>query len=439
MKRCSIRIALLFACAACAFASGCKSSTAAPSPGATPLPCDVGDVVAARCQGCHAAQPKFGAPMPLVSWEDVHAPAKSDPAREVRELIAQRVHDPVRSMPPGAPLPASELAMLDAWLDAGAVAGSSSACEGGADGGTGEPVGPDALTCTVTDTFVAHASGDVEAPYGLAPSPSNQILCFVFKAPWMETTQATGFAPIIDDSRVLHHWILFGLSSTPPVPVGEVFDCERRMPAGVSFIAGWAPGGTNRELPADVGAELPSGPSAYLLLQVHYWNVPGYADVADRSGVAVCATQDLRPNTAGVSTLGSLDIAIPAHTMGHTVTGTCTPALDAPVHLVAAGPHMHTHGRTIKTEVLRGGSESAIEMLVDVQHWDFNAQALYPSSMLIQPGDMLRTTCVYDNDSDQMIWFGEATEDEMCFDFLLAYPAGALVTGGSSSFRTCID
>ena len=46
--------------------------------------------------------------------------------------------------------------------------------------------------------------------------------------------------------------------------------------------------------------------------------------------------------------------------------------------------------------------------------------------MTFNPGDSVRTTCTYDNPGSIPVTFGENTENEMCFDFVLAYPIDAL-------------
>jgi len=308
-------------------------------------------------------------------------------------------------------------------------------------------VGPEYLPCTPSATFVAHASGHPDEPYLLPPGAGvggNTTMCFAFASPFGEVTQGTAFAPIIDDPRVLHHWIIFASDALPTgVSPGDAFECSATggLSSGVQFLTGWAPGGTNQLLPADMGRELPHAGS-FVILQVHYWNVAGYADVADRSGVALCTTDVPRPHEIGTSTLGSLNISIQPRTVGHQVVGTCTPDLTAPVTIVGSGPHMHTHGISFRSEVLRGGDPTHVEMLVDLPRWDFNQQTGYAppgGPMTIMPGDVIRTTCTYDNGTDDAIYFGERTEDEMCFNFVSAYPTGALATAVGRNRRLCID
>lgn len=418
-------------------ASACSTPAAS---GPTPLPPDVQAIIDARCGSCHAATPQGGAPMGIVTWEAMHASAVTRPDLEVYELVSVRIHDEVHPMPASGILPASELLALDAWIAAGAPPG---------DGSYVPPppveVGPEYLPCEPTAEFRAHAPGSTDQPFHLAPGAGvsgNSTMCFAFASPFGDTTQGTAFAPIIDDARVLHHWIIFAADALPPgVSVGDAFECGATggLGTGSQFLTGWAPGGMNNVYPADQGRELP-GPTGFVILQVHYWNVAGYTDVLDRSGVALCSTDTPRPHEIGTSILGSLDIQIDPHANDHTVVGTCTPAITEPVTIVGSGPHMHTHGVSFRTEVIRGGGSP--EMLVDIPHWDFNSQTGFPApegTMVINPGDTIRTTCVYDNNTDEAITFGERTEDEMCFNFVSAYPTGALATEVGRSRRLCID
>lgn len=420
------------------FVAGCQGATAEPET----VPQAVADVIARSCIDCHAASPVSGAPMSLATYDAFHTAAITQPSRLVYELVGTRIHDSARPMPPTTPLSTEDLATLDAWIASGAPSGPGPALiEPGA-----STVGPEHLPCDVTHEFRAHADGDLDTPFHLEPgagNAGNQTLCFVYASPFTETEQGTAFAPIIDDDRVVHHWIIFASSTLPAgVEVGDVYDCGvQGMPTGATFLTGWAPGGENTVLPESLGRQVP-GPGEYVLLQVHYWNVRGLADVFDTSGVAMCSTQTPRTYEIGTATLGSLDIAIPPRANDHEVVGTCTPAITAPVTVVGSGPHMHQRGVSLRTEVLRQGREDRIEMLVDVPRWDFESQTSYPApggALVIEPGDVLRTTCVYDNMGGDTVTFGERTEDEMCFNFLSAFPAGALATDRGRARGLCID
>ena len=405
--------------------------------GSEQLPCDVADVISRNCLGCHQDPPVLGAPMPLTGYEEVHAPAKSMPMQEVRELMRVRINSTTDPMPPPpAILPDADRAILNAWLDGGAQprpAGET--CGGtGTDGGAGTDaggplggVGPEHLPCTPSYTFTAHASGSTTEGFPVPADAGNLYRCFTFRPPFTDGQQATAWAPIIDDTRVIHHWILYATEST--LAEGTVGGCNK--PADSEFLMGWAPGGGNAVLPSNVGLELPE--TGTLILEVHYWNVAGHTDAVDASGVAMCTTDPGAPreNEAGVLWLGSINIDIPARATGHTVVGNCpssaTNLLSEPLYILGQGPHMHELGTRFTTKLFRGGDRSSEQILAHVDPWDFNSQAFYwhDEPIRLDPGDALETTCVYDNPGDSNVSFGERTEDEMCFDFVMVYPTRA--------------
>jgi hypothetical protein len=58
-------------------------------------------------------------------------------------------------------------------------------------------------------------------------------------------------------------------------------------------------------------------------------------------------------------------------------------------------------------------------------------QIAYDTPMLFNQGDTLETICTYDAPAQ----FGNGTNQEMCYDFITAWPAGALAGGAGS--RDC--
>ena len=321
---------------------------------------------------------------------------------------------------PTGPLTEAEKATLVAWLEAGTPMGTQASCgpagDGGAGGSAPNPAQPEPLPCTPEYEFRASGAGPSE-PFPV-PVVSDTYRCFTFAVPFTESEQAIAWAPIIDDARVVHHWILYGHRNTVmPVGCGD---------AGRVFLMGWAPGGRNGIMPADVGLELPN-PGSWLTLEVHYNNSARHPDGRDRSGVSRSAPPGLRgPRRRGVITLGSVGIAVPPGAdnfpVVSEVAGTLTQSLPDTLHVLWTSPHMHTNGQTFRTEITRAGKTS---MLVDVPRWDFANQTAFardPETTLIQAGDSLRTTCTYRNPTSAFIRFGEKTENEMCFNFVVAYP-----------------
>jgi hypothetical protein len=402
-------------------------------PGATRLPCAVEEVVLRRCATCHASSPRFGAPMPLVTWDDFDRPSVTDASRRVIEIVPTRLSDTRAPMPPDMPLDPVDRGVLDAWLGAGGSArAATDVCEEPVTPPT-DPVDPtdptdptvDPTDCTVTDSFLAYGGGD--AAYRVPTDSSrgaNVYRCFPFPSPFTAGEQAYGWTPVVDDERVLHHMVIFRVPRT--YPAGESFDCFD-MPEGAEIVAAWAPGGTPFELPDDVGLALP-GAGESIVLQIHYWNVPGYTDALDRSGIAVCAGPQ-RPQTAAYLNAGTSSISIPPRTMGFELAGGCdgsvTRGLGRSVTAIAAFPHMHQLGRAITAVLARGGTgDGALETIVHVEPWSFDNQGLtaLATPIRIDPGDAVGTRCVWDNPTSETVTFGERTEDEMCGTALLVYP-----------------
>jgi hypothetical protein len=390
------------------------------------LPCDVASVIARRCQSCHAAPPRAGVPMSLMSWSDFQAPAVSRPDLSVHELAATRVHDSAKPMPPGGMLPAAELATLDAWLGGGASASDVQCASGGPDVPPAGP--PPDSTCY---TLLAHGAQQAKdtSPWMV---DAEHYACFYFDMPWPEGAQGVYFAPVFDAHPEIVHHFVFYLDESGNQPDGYVETCSGLHPSSPTMVAGWAPGSDNNALPADVGLLL--SPSNHkLLLEMHFFHDGTTAAIPTRSGAKICTANTPRPNTATISLLGTEAIALAPHASG-TASGTCTPEITQDVHILRSWPHMHQMGRGMQTVIMRGDGTTE---LLGSWPFDFNSQVSYPTAVTIHPGDRLTTTCNYDNTSDNVVATGVDTQSEMCFNFVTAYPAKALashnILGGSTS------
>jgi hypothetical protein len=389
-------------------------------------PCEVDAILAERCRGCHGDMLAAGAPMPLVDAEDFAAPAVSDPQVRVLDRVAERIHDPARPMPPTGMLESTELATLDAWLQAGAPE-SADACEdepGGTvaagDGGSADATGW-AADCETVHEVRAHGVGDTGAEYHVTPDQTDAYICWYFDAPYAGDVQGLQFRSVIDETPVVHHWLLYGTDQLPQ-PAGTVAPCAG-LGTSATLITGWAPGREDLSMPEGVGLQMPTGPGAGLILQIHYY--ANGMDVMDGSGVDFCTTQSFREHTASISWLGTVNINIAPGAEG-TATGVCRPGAQEPIHILRTWPHMHLHGRHASLTVQRsaGGSETLLD-----QPFNFDFQTSYETPLTLMPGDSIETVCEYQNTADTPATFGEGTGDEMCFAFVYAYPAGALRGG----------
>lgn len=132
-------------CAAGESSTGADASSDGSSGGdtgttpAADLPCEIDELLAQRCRSCHS-DPPLGAPMPLVTREDLLAPSTVDATQSFADRALVRMRDAALPMPPmpGSPVPSAEIAMLEAWLADGAPA---EVC-GSGDSTGGDPVDP---------------------------------------------------------------------------------------------------------------------------------------------------------------------------------------------------------------------------------------------------------------------------------------------------------
>ena len=226
--------------------------------------------------------------------------------------------------PPSGGADEPELAVIRDWVRAGAPAGEACAAMPAPpdDGMRGElpPPHPD---CDHVFELRAHGnpfSGD-DTPYPVPPL-TDLYVNFTFDIPWTGSAHGISFHPIIDDDRVLHHWLLYA-APVSVVPGGAIVPGIGTHP-GESLIAGWAPGGQAAVMPDGVGIELPDGPLGRFTLEMHYHNDTGMLDARDRSGVRACVTTHKRPQTAAVHLLGTEIIAMATPGL-HSFTGVCHP------------------------------------------------------------------------------------------------------------------
>src|SRR5215471_3089220 len=126
------------------------------------------------CQACHGATPIAGAPMPLVTYDNLVAPAKTNAAVKVVQMMVTRMSSTTAPMPPGrttAP-PTADIQILQNWIAAGTPqnvqtcttvptgsGGSGGSAGMGGAGGTGGSTGTGGTTGTGGATGSGGATG----------------------------------------------------------------------------------------------------------------------------------------------------------------------------------------------------------------------------------------------------------------------------------------
>lgn len=120
------------------------------------LPCDVAAVITNNCLSCHAGSSPQGS-VSLVSYADLTGPSPADPGSTVLARSLVRMRDATSPMPPTGMLADADIAVLQAWSDAGAPKGDC--------GSTPPPTDP-VCTSGATWTGGCEASKDMHPGFG---------------------------------------------------------------------------------------------------------------------------------------------------------------------------------------------------------------------------------------------------------------------------------
>jgi hypothetical protein len=371
---------------------------------------DVAPIFAEHCWGCHTDGGI--APFSLVDY---------DTAADYGQAIVAATSS--RAMPPW-PLDASgecqhfvderwltddSLATIAAWVDAGTPSGDLSHAPDPPDA----PPGLDIVSATVAI--------DPYTPQGSAEEPLDDYRCFVVDPTTATDTVLTAFEVHPGVAAQAHHLVLFSLGTDTAEQEALAQSGMDGRPGYTCFggahvssaeiVGAWAPGVRVVRYPDGTGARIPGG--RRLVLQMHY-NLSAGAEL-DMTSV------DLQFD-AGATPLRTVlaidtDLAIPPDTVDYAEDS--VDAWSDEVKLVAAFPHMHTLGRTLRMELDDG------TCIVDVPRWDFHWQQLYSyvEPITVPAGAQFGLRCVYDSTGvGDVTHFGEGTSDEMCVVQFFALP-----------------
>lgn len=359
----------------------------------------VSDVVAARCGTCHGETPIYGAAHTLTDYDSL---LSGPPGSRLVDRLYARVD--VGTMPPRSQplLTLHDREALLSWASCRAE-------------NPDPPSGPAGLEVSA-DPLPAPAEAPVGLPffdvvaneYALGQDDRNPYICFAFTVPGQGDRFIRRIEPVLDDARVVHHFVL--MKGPADAPDGVAFDC-----GGIfeNWVYAWGPGMGALQFPQ--GGVRTSGGERFLL-QIHYNNGGGFADVRDSSGVRVYHADPVGPEY-GLTALGNTGFELAANTRT-TVESWCT--LPVAVDVLSSWPHMHELGYALESTLLRADGEE--EPLISLRGWNFEAQFLYDTPVRLEAGDAIHTSCTFDNISGRDVRFGPRTEDEMCFNFLYTTP-----------------
>ncbi|KAK7487954.1 hypothetical protein BaRGS_00020855, partial [Batillaria attramentaria] len=217
------------------------------------------------------------------------------------------------------------------------------------------------------------------------------------------------------------------------VPERPAFECDMLPDRRCKMIMTlWTLGLNGHCQHPTAGIRLGKNGVKKMAIQLH-WNNPGLvADYVDSSGLVLHYTPTLRPHDASVFLVGNENFIIPPRTEKHVVTSNCTSScsrqkLRDTMFVTAGINHMHYLGRKMRMELYRNGTR--VKAITDDLIYSYDSPKMYTFSdpIPVEPGDEVRTTCEYSSTYKTVsTFFGESTSDEMCYGFLVFYPAQIL-------------
>ena len=283
------------------------------------------------------------------------------------------------------------------------------------------------LTRDLPDEPLTLADTDLQltAP-GYGPSftderePGNEYRCFVLEHEQESDFFITGIQPVIDQSSILHHMVL---GAVPRAALGDGgtdaqgADCINNDMGAIDGLVGvWAPGMEAMEMADGTGLKVSS--DEVFVLQMHYFqSSPEAVGLADHSGFALRTTDSVEQPLEMV-TVGTQSFRIPAGESAYTFEGAWQSEFDRRIYGVF--PHMHERGVGYQMSLPERRRDACV---LDGEGYDFSNQLyyLFRDPITLQADEQLDYSCTWDNgDNPEDVFYGERTEEEMCFFFVLA-------------------
>jgi len=256
------------------------------------------------------------------------------------------------------------------------------------------------------------------------PTVETYYGCWEFSFQLDQIGHIVGFSPKIDNAAYVHHFVLTKVAQPSGQTNGySCFDLSGEM------VWTWAPGGGDWMLPPEAGFRIGDAPGGQVTfrLQVHYNNPLQTGGEIDSSGLDLLVSNTLRPNDAGTMVFGDIfGIEIPPGMSDHEHIATCSSSatsslLSEPMHIFGTAMHAHNIGKILWSDVYRGG-EFAYELNRDDPYL-FDSQHMNAVDHVIEPGDEIRTHCIYDStERTGTTLGGPGTLDEMCWNVVTYWP-----------------
>jgi Tfp pilus assembly protein PilF len=383
---------------------------------------DIAPIVFHACANCHRSGES--APFALLTYADV-----KKHARQIAEVTR------TRNMPPWLPepqelkfademrLPDAEIAMIQKWVDDGAVEGEAADLPPPPKFVEGWQLGTPDLILTA------------KTPLVLPPQGTDTYWNFVFPIPIQETRWVKAVEIRPGDKRYVHHAnilvdraeLLRRREAEPGAGFGgmeiriesQVFDPD-------SHLLFWKPGTVPYVEPDGMALRLDKGTD--LVLNTHL-QPSGKPEIIQPSIGLYFTSQPATKLPMLLQLENDTKLDIPAGMKKFVVTDEFTLPID--VQLLAIYPHAHYLGKDIQSfAVLPDGTRKT---LIHIPQWNLNWQAVYryAEPVLLPKGTTVSLRYVYDNSDEnplnpnqppKRVLAGNRSSDEMCHLWLQVLP-----------------
>ena len=398
---------------------------------------DVMPLIASNCITCHAeAGVSFSFENPEETYNLRMAIASAVAEERMPPWLAESGHQEYVG---DYSLTDDEKAVVAAWASAGYPKGEPTASR---------------FTSPDLHKFDADISFEIipDGTYLPNQERKDDYRCFLIDWPYEEDMYVTGFMATPGNLRVsgnsTGNWCFGG-----PIPdaLGSKeaqAALEERFPGAMDalfknnfWLSHWAPGMYGEEFPDDTGILV--RPGSVIVVQMHYYSAfaPGESDVdtsmhfkvakhVDKPSVNLPLTNYrwLRSNRNQMMTIPPGEsVTFETSAFFKEAAGFAANALKIPpdqieaLELRSANVHMHAFGASGEASLQHANGRK--ETLVRIPRWDLDWQRdfLFKEGKIIPREDFERARliveCTFDNYTDETVYGGYGSDDEMCFNF----------------------
>ena len=395
-----------------------SSSVAASAAAAVTFNKDILPILQHRCQECH--RPGSIGPMPLLTY------AQARPwARSIRESVLTRKMPPWFADPRfghfanDRSLSKSEIDAIAAWAEAGAPEGDPKDRPPDREWPHDWQIGPPDAVFEMPEPFQLARSGAIEYQYIILPTRFTEDK-------WVQRIEVR---PSARDS--VHHAVVYirepGSAWLRDRPLGKAFSLGStpdHRPNPLSFTKSdillvYTPGNSVDGWPVGMAKRIPAGSD--IVLQMHY--TAGGKSKEDRTRIGLVFAREKPAKAVYTLQMSNDRFVIPPGDPDYMAEVSGTLPNDA--LLLSLFPHMHLRGKGFEYMIAEPGGR--VEMLLKVNHYDFNWQLNYrlAEPRPLRAGTRLVFYGYFDNspnnpqnpDPTAEVRFGEQSWEEMMIGF----------------------